>query len=125
MQSLSNLYRDRNHRIYFKFNFISFFNLADLKIEGIQNPGKLTEYFKGFDYNDLIVCFTIIIALFFFNISLLLTCDYFSPSHTLIIYIIRDCHLYLRPSENVILNILSFLILILITFAILIYIEII
>ena len=101
------------------------FNLTGLKIEGIQDPKKLPEYFNNFDYNDLIVCFTIIIALFFFNISLLLTSDYFSPCHTLIIYIIKDCHLYLRPCENVVLNILSFLILILIAFAILVYIEII
>ena len=101
------------------------FNLADLKIEGIQDPKKFPEYFNNFDYNDLIVCFTIIIALFFFNISLLLTCDYFSPCHTLIIYIVKDCSLYLRPCENVVLNILSFLILILIAFAILVYIEII
>ena len=101
------------------------FNLSDKTYEGIIYPGKILEYFNNFDYNDFIVCITIIIALFFFNICLLLTCDYFSPSHTLIIYIIRDCYLYLRPSENVILNILSFLILILIAFAILIYIEII
>ena len=62
---------------------------------------------------------------FFFNISSVLTCNYFTPYHTLIISIIKDSHLYLRLSDNVILNILSFLILILIVFAYLVFIEII
>ena len=101
------------------------FNLSGLTIVGIKYPDNIIEYFENFDYNDFIVLFLSIIAYFFFNISLLLTCYYFTPCHTLIIYIFNDFHLYLRPNENIILNIASFLILILIAFAFLIYIEII
>ena len=101
------------------------FNLSGLTIDGIKYPDNIKEYLENFDYNDFIVCFTITIAHFFLNISLLLTCHYFTPTHTLIIFIIKDCHLYLRSSENVFLNISGFLILILIALAFLIFIEII
>ena len=101
------------------------FNLSGLTIDGIKYPDNIKEYLENFDYNDFIVCFTITIAHFFLNISLLLTCHYFTPTHTLIIFIIKDCHLYLRSSENVFLNISGFLILILIALSFLIFIEII
>ena len=101
------------------------FNLSGLTIDGIKYPDNIIEYVENFNYNDFIVCFTITIAHFFLNISLLLTCHYFTPTHTLIIFIIKDCHLYLRSSENVFLNISGFLILILIALAFLIFIEII
>ena len=101
------------------------FNLSGLTIDGIKYPDNIKEYLENFDYNDFIVCFTITIAHFFVNTSLLLTCHYFTPTHTLIIFIIKDCHLYLRSSENVFLNISGFLILILIALAFLIFIEII
>ena len=113
--------------IEFILNLICFvsFNLVGIEIDGIQYPDNIIKYFNDFDYNDFIILFISIIVYFFFNICLLLTCDYFSPCHTLIILIIKDFYLYLRQSENVVLNMLSFLILILIAFAILIYIEII
>ena len=101
------------------------FNLSGLTIDGIKYPDNIIEYVENFNYNDLIVCFTITIAHFFVNTSLLLTCHYFTPTHTLIIFIIKDCHLYLRSSENVFLNISGFLILILIALSFLIFIEII
>ena len=101
------------------------FNLSGLTINGDTYPDNIKDYFENFDYNDLIVCFTVIIAMFFYNTSLFLTCNYFTPCHALIIFIIVDTRFYLRPSENAILNILSFLILILIALAFLIYIEII
>jgi hypothetical protein len=101
------------------------FNLSGSTINGDKYPDNIKEYFENFDYNDFIVCFTVIIAMFFYNTSLFLTCNYFTPCHALIIFIIVDTRFYLRPSENAILNILSFLILILIAFAFLIYIEII
>ena len=101
------------------------FNLSGLTINGIKYPENIIEYFENFDYNDFIVCFTESIGHFFLNASLFLTCNYFTPTHILIIFIIKDCHLYLRASENVILNISGFLILILIALAFLIFIEII
>ena len=101
------------------------FNLSALTIDGIKYPDNIIEYVENFNYNDFIVCFTITIAHFFVNTSLLLTCHYFTPTHTLIIFIIKDCHLYLRSSENVFLNISGFLILILIALSFLIFIEII
>ena len=101
------------------------FNLSTLTIDGIKYPDNIIEYVENFNYNDFIVCFTITIAHFFVNTSLLLTCHYFTPTHTLIIFIIKDCHLYLRSSENVFLNISGFLILILIALSFLIFIEII
>ena len=101
------------------------FNLSGLTIDGIKYPDNIIEYVENFNYNDFIVCFTITIAHFFVNTSLLLTCHYFTPTHTLIIFIIKDCHLYLRSSENVFLNISGFLILILIALSFLIFIEII
>ena len=115
----------RGYRNYFKYNLYSFFHLYRLTIDGIQYPDNIIEYFGNFDYNDFLILFLSIIAYFFFNVCLLLTCNYFTPFHTLIISIINDFHLYLRPSENVFLSIASVLILILIAFAFLIYIEII
>jgi len=101
------------------------FNLSGSTINGVKYPDNIKDYLENFDYNDFIVCFAAIITYFIFNISLFLTCNYFTPFHALNIYIIKDSHLYLRLSDNVILNILSFLILILIVFAYLVFIEII
>ena len=101
------------------------FNLSGSTINGVKYPDNIKDCLENFDYNDFIVCFAAIITYFIFNISLFLTCNYFTPFHALNIYIIKDSHLYLRLSDNVILNILSFLILILIVFAYLVFIEII
>ena len=101
------------------------FSLSVITINGTKYPDNIKEYFENFDYNDFIVCFTTIIAQFFGNISSFLTCNYLTPNHILIILIFRDGHLYLKPGENMILNIAEFLILILIAFMFLIFIEII
>ena len=101
------------------------FNLSGSTINGVKYPDNIKEYFGNYDYNDFIICFTSIIAHFFLNTSLFLTCHYFTPFHSLNIFIIKDSYLYLRHSENKLLNILSFIIIILIVFVFLVFNEII
>ena len=66
-----------------------------------------------------------IITGFVFNISLMLTCNYFTPAHVLITSIIKEYHYYLQKGEYPVLNIIGFLILVIILFAFLIFVEII
>ena len=57
--------------------------------------------------------------------SIFLTCDYFTPFHILIPTIIKECHTYIQKDNNLTLNILGIVILILIAFMFLVFIEII
>ena len=86
---------------------------------------NLKKYFNEYDYNDLIICLSEIIVSFTFNISIILTCDYFTPIHILIINIINDSTLFFRIDSNLALNILGSLFLILILFMLLVFIEVI
>ena len=96
-----------------------------LSANGIKHPDNLIQYFNEFDYNDLIVCLSIIITYFIFNISLILTCGYFTPIHILIIIIIKATGSHFLPDSNFALNILSIFILILIAIMLLVFIEVI
>ena len=97
----------------------------ELSANGIQHPDNLKKYFNEYDYNDLIICLSEIIVSFTFNISIILTCDYFTPIHILIINIINDSTLFFRIDSNLALYILGSLFLILILFMLLVFIEVI
>ena len=97
----------------------------ELSVNGIQYPDILIKYFNDFNYNDLIICLSRIIKDFIFNISVILTCDYFAPIHILIIWIISETGYHLLPNSNWALNILSIFILVVITIMFLVFIEVI
>ena len=100
-------------------------NKYELTIKGIQYPDNIRELIDNFDYNDLFVCLLVIFINCIYNIFLLLTCNFFTPSHTLLISMIYEFYFYLQFKNNFILNILGLLFLFLIIFMLLIFIEII
>ena len=100
-------------------------NKLKLEIAGIQYPDNIYELFNNYDIYDFILCLTLLIVNGIYNIVLLLTCNYFTPIHTLILTILNQIYYNLNIKENITLNILSFFILILIAFIFLIFIEII
>ena len=83
-----------------------------LSSNGIKHPDNLIQYFNEFDYNDLIVCLSMIITYFIYNISIIWTCDYFTPIHILIILILIDTYGIFTTDSNLALNFLGFFILI-------------
>ena len=97
----------------------------ELSVYGIPHPDNLIQYFDEYDYNDFIVCLAIIITHFIYSISIILTCDYFTPIHILIISIINESIRHLIPDSNWTLNILGIFILLLITITFLVFIEVI
>ena len=104
---------------------LAIFCIFKLSTNGIQYPDNLIQYFYEFDYNDFILCISIIIFHFIFNISLILTCNYFTPIHILIISIIKETYSIFQTGSNLALNILGFFILILIFITFLVFIEVI
>ena len=100
-------------------------NKLELTIDNIKYPENFIEYKNSYDINDFLVCLIVIIVNFIFNISLFVTCNYFSPVHILITSLIKEYHYYLQSHENIILNILGIVILLLILFMFLVFIEII
>jgi len=100
-------------------------NKLELTIDNIKYPDNFSELIEGYDFNDFIVCFLQIIASCIYNISIFVTCDYFTPVHILITSIIKECYYHLKTMKNFIFNILGIITLILIAFTFLIFIEII
>ena len=100
-------------------------NQLKLTIEDIEYPKNFFDYFDNYDINDLIESLLLIFVNCFYNIFILLTCEYFTPCHIFVIWIIKECYSYLKINENLALNILGFFVLILIAFMFLIFIEII
>ena len=100
-------------------------NCLELTIDGIEYPKNIKYYFENYNYNDFIESLIVIITGGLYNISLILTCNYFSPSHILIASIIKEYHLYLQKGGNVILNIMGFFILFIILFIFLVFVEVI
>ena len=96
-----------------------------LTLYGIPHPDNLKQYFNEFDYNDLILCLSEIIVDFIYTISLILTCDYFTPIHILIISIISETYGFFKTDPNLALDILGILILILMAVMFLVFIEVI
>ena len=97
----------------------------ELSAYGIKHPDNLKKYFNEFNYNDFVVFLAIVIVHFVYNICIFLTCDYFTPTHILICSIIKETNLYLQPNSNWTLNIIGIVLLILIAFMFLIFIEVI
>ena len=100
-------------------------NKLELTIDGSQYPDNFFELFDNYDVYDFLLCISIIASSAIFNMSLLVTCNYFTPYHIIIIQIFREFYNSLDSDNNTILNILSFFILALITFMFLVFIEII
>ena len=104
---------------------LTIFCLGGLSANGIKHPEILINYFEQFDYNDLIVALAIIFVHFIYNIIIILTCDYLTPTHILICSIIKETSIYFKQDSNLVLNILGIIILILIAFLFLVFIEVI
>ena len=100
-------------------------NQLKVTISGIEYPNNFYELFDNYDINDFIVCIGELLMNAIYNIVLFVTCDYFTPIHILITYIIKEFYSYLRADGNLALNILGIFILILIGFMFLIFVEII
>ena len=96
-----------------------------MTIDGSQYPDNFFELFDNYDVYDFLLCISIIASSAIFNMSLLVTINYFTPYHIIIIQIFREFYNSLDSDNNTILNILSFFILALITFMFLVFIEII
>ena len=105
--------------------FLIIINSLELTIDEIKYPENFWELINDYDINDFFVCFLVIIENTIYNIFILLTCDYFTPCHILILSIIHEFYFYLKINENWKLNIIGFFILLLILFMFLIFIEII
>ena len=100
-------------------------NKLELTIGDIKYPDNFSEFIEGYDFNDFIVFFSNIITSCIYNISIFVTCDYFTPVHILITSIIKECYYHLKTMKNFIYNFLGIITLILIAFTFLIFIEII
>ena len=100
-------------------------NKIGATIADIKYPENFFEYFDNYDGYDFILCLVIIIVAFVYNVSIFLICDYFTPFHILITSIIKECHTYLQKDGNLTLNIIGIVLLILIAFMFLIFIEVI
>ena len=100
-------------------------NLLGVTVFDIKYPDNFIEYFNNYDINDFFLSLIMIFDSFIYNVLFFLTCDYFSPFHIIISIIIEECYNYFQIEEKMVLNILGILILILITFMFLIFIEVI
>lgn len=100
-------------------------NYLELTIDGIEYPKNIKNYFENYNINDFVESLIVIIVGCLYNISLILTCNYFTPAHILIASIIKEYHLYLQKGGNVIFNIFGFFILFIILFWFLVFVEII
>ena len=100
----------------------------NLKIQEVEYQANFLEYFENYNIYDFITCLLIIMECFTYNICIFLTCNYFTPIHTLITSIIKECYTYIQingGNGEILLNILGIVTLILIAFIFLIFIEII
>lgn len=100
------------------------FNKIGITIENTKYPDNYYEYKYNFDNDDISLIVLVIIVNFIYNLSILITCDNFTPYHVLIILIIHECYYYLKTDENIILNIFGFFILSIIFFMFLFFIEV-
>ena len=106
--------------------FLLIINKLELTIADVKYPDNFWELINNYDINDFLICLLVIIVGASYNICLLLTCNYFTPCHIIISYIIHEYYYYIHINDNNFeLNILGFFILVLILFMFLIFIEII
>ena len=105
--------------------FLLIINLLGLEIAGIKHPDNFFNLFNHYDIYDFLLCLSYLVGQAIYNIVLLVTCNYFTPSHILIIAIFKEIYNSLSFEENIGLNLLTFSILILIAFMFLAFIEVI
>ena len=101
------------------------FNLFQLKIAGVQYPDNFYELFDNYDINDFIICFALLIVDACYNIAIYVTLDYFTPFHIMIVDILNQLYSYTTIGGNIIIRILGSLIVSLIGFMFLVFVEII
>ena len=101
------------------------FNLLQLKIAGVQYPDNFYELFDNYDMNDFIIGLILLIVDACYNIAIYVTCDYFSPFHVMIIEILNQLYSYSTIGGNIGIRILGILIVILIAFMFLVFVELI
>ena len=104
---------------------LAIFCIFGLSANKFKHPDNLIKFFNQYDYNDFIVCLAIIITYFLYNNSIILTCDYLTPIHLLIISVINEVYIHFLQKSNLALNIFSFFILLLIFIMLLVFIEVI
>ena len=100
-------------------------SIFKITINEYSYPDNFFEYYEQFNLEDLLITFVIIFVSLFYNMSLLITCDKFTPCHILIIMIIHECYYYVKIDENLLLNIIGFFILLLMFIMFLFFTEII
>ena len=100
-------------------------NRLEVTIDGIKYPDNYFELMNNYDINDFFVCSSQIIIACIYNITIFVTCDYFTPVHILITLIIKEFYNHFQKTVNTLYNILGIITLIFISFTFLIFIEII
>ena len=100
-------------------------NELELTISGNKYPENLYNLFSDYDIYDILLCLTMVFGQGIYNMVLFSTCDYFTPYHIVIILIIVELYNSWKILENKALNISSLIILVLIAFIYLFFIEII
>ena len=103
---------------------IIIFNSSGLTIYGVKYPDNLYELINNIEINDFIVIFIFILYTFVYNISLLLTCNYFIPCYIFIFCIFNECYSFFQMENNLLLNISGLIIIFLIFISFLFFIEI-
>ena len=100
-------------------------NCLKLKILNIQYPDNFYDLFSNYDIYDFLIFLIEVVAKAIYNIVLFTTCYFFEPCYILILSIIIQLYHSLKAFNNAILNILSFICLIIVSLVFLVYIEII
>ena len=100
-------------------------NCLKLNILDIQYPDNFYDLFGNYDIYDFLICLIVVISMAIYNIALFTTCYFFDACYILIISIIIQFYYSLKAFNNAILNILSFICLIIVSLVFLVYIEII
>ena len=101
------------------------FNSFGWEISEIKYPDNFYEYFNGYDKDDFIIFFVMIVQALTFNMGLLLACDYFGPYLFLIIPIIHELYFFFNSDLDIALNILGIIVLLLVLFIFLFFTDII
>ena len=100
-------------------------NILGVEIAGIKHPDNFYSLFNNYDIYDFLLCLSYLIGQAIYNIVILLTCDYFTPIHIFIILIFKEVYNSSSFDQNIVLNLLTFFILVIMTFMFFVFIEII
>ena len=100
-------------------------NCLKLNFMGFKHPDNFYDLFGNYDIYDFLVCLVEVILNAIYNIILFTTCYFFDPCYILITLIIIQLYHSLETFNNAVLNILSFICLIIVSLVFLVYSEII